>query len=176
MPDQRHLAGDRLELLAQSRRSADEDGFQRQHGLGPRLDRGVAGDLEVPDHLHLAGAGLGQSRGLPAEHGAGGAFGIKVVRLAMPVAQPAMGTARLVDGMARRAEKARQAGAIRARALDAEGADSSERLGPGLELTVTVKADPDRQLPDPGAEPSDGHGSVGVLMGVDADDDVGEYS
>jgi len=47
------------------------------------------------------------------------------VRLAMPVAQPAIGTARLVDGMARRTEKARQAGAVRARALDAEGADSS---------------------------------------------------
>jgi hypothetical protein len=45
---------------------------------------------------------------LSAEHGASGAFGIKVVRLAMPVAQPAIGTARLVDGMARRAEEARQ--------------------------------------------------------------------
>src|SRR4051812_24437549 len=92
-------------------------------------------------------------------------------RLAMPVAQPAIGTARLVDGMARRAEKARQAGAVRARALDAEGADGSQRLGPGLKRTVTVKADPDRQLPDPGAEPSDGYGGVGVLVGVDADND-----
>jgi len=88
-------------------------------------------------------------------HGAGGAFGIEVVRLAMPVAQPAIGTARLVDGMAHRAEKARQAGAVRARSLDAEGADGSQRLGPGLKLTVPAKADPDRQLPDPGAEPSD---------------------
>jgi transposase len=33
MPDQRHLAGDRLKLLAQNRRSADDDGLQRQYGL-----------------------------------------------------------------------------------------------------------------------------------------------
>ena len=90
----------------------------------------------------------------------------------MPVAQPAIGTARLVDGMARRAEKARQAGTVRARAFDAKGADGSQRPSPGLELTVTAKADPDRQLPDPGAEPSDGHGGVGVLVGIDADNDI----
>ena len=74
--------------------------------------------------------------------------------------------------MARRAEEACQAGAVRARALDAEGADGSKRPGPDLELTVTAKADPDRQLPDPDAEPRDGHGGVGVLVGVDADNDA----
>lgn len=67
-----------------------------------------------------------QSRGLPAEHGAGGAFGIEMVRLAMPVAPPAIGPASLTDGMARRMEKAGQAGAIRARALDAKGAGGSQ--------------------------------------------------
>nr|WP_245624590.1 hypothetical protein [Belnapia moabensis] len=126
MPDQRHPAGDCLELLAQSRRRADHDGLQRQHGLGARLDGGVTGDLEVSDHLHLTGAGLGQSRGLPTQHGAGGAFGIEAVRFAMPVAQPAIGPAGLVNGMARRTKKARQASAVRARALDAEGADGSQ--------------------------------------------------
>jgi len=112
-------------LLAQGRRGADDDGLQRQHGLGPRLDRGVAGDLEMPDHLHLARAGLGQGCGLPAEHGAGGTLGIEVVGLAALAAQPAIGTADFVDGMALLTEKARQAGAVRARALDGEGADNS---------------------------------------------------
>jgi hypothetical protein len=112
MPDQRHLAGDRLELLAQSRRSTDDDGLQRQHGLGPRLDRGVAGHLEIPDHLRLAHAGLGQGCGLSAEHCTGGALGIEVVRLAALATQPAVGPADFVDDMALIAEKARQAGAI----------------------------------------------------------------
>ncbi|MBL6459146.1 hypothetical protein JMJ55_27880 [Belnapia sp. T6] len=65
MPDQRNPAGDYLELLAQSRWRADHVGFQRKHGRGARLDGGVTDDLEGPDHLHLTGAGFGQSRGLP---------------------------------------------------------------------------------------------------------------
>ncbi len=88
MPDQRHTAGDCLELLAQSRRSADDDGPQYQHGLGARLDCSVTGDREMPDHRHLTGAGLGQNRGLLTRHGAGGA--------------------------------------VRARAFDVKGADSSQ--------------------------------------------------
>jgi hypothetical protein len=84
----------------------------------------------VADHLHLARAGLGQGRGLTAEHGTGGALGIEVVGLAALAAQPAIGTADLVDDMARLAEEARQAGAVRARALDAEGADGSQRPRP----------------------------------------------
>jgi hypothetical protein len=49
----------------------------------------------------------------------------------------------------------------------------SERRGPGLELAVTLPADLDRQLRHPGAEASNRHGGVGVLVGVDTDDDVG---
>jgi hypothetical protein len=96
-----------------------------------------------------------------------------VVGLALLAAQPAIGTADLVDDMARLAEEARQAGAIRARALDAEGADGSQRPRPSFELAVASGADLDRQLRDARAEPRDGHGGVGVLVGVDADDDVG---
>jgi hypothetical protein len=103
--DRRHLARDRLEPLARRGRRADDDGLERQHGLGPRLDRGVAGHLEVADHLDPAGPGLGQGGGPAAEHGAGGALGIEVIGLALPVAQPAVGTADLVDDMAALAEE-----------------------------------------------------------------------
>jgi hypothetical protein len=95
-----------------------------------------------------------------------------VVRLAAPAAPPAVGTADFAPGVALLAEDARQAGAIRAGALDAEGADGPERPGPGLELAVAAEADPDRQLSGAGAEPGDGDGGVGVFMGVHADDDV----
>ena len=44
---------------------------------------------------------------------------------------------------------------------------------PGLEFAVASGADLDRQLPYARAEPGEGHGGVGVLVGVDADDDVG---
>ena len=75
--------------------------------------------------------------------------------------------------MALPAEEARQAGAVGARALDAEGADGTQGPGPGLEFAVAAEADLDRQFPETGAEPRDGHGGVGALVGVDADDDVG---
>src|SRR4051794_14298736 len=51
-----HLAGDAVEPLAQRGRGADDDRLQRHHGPGPSLDRGVARDLEVADHLDRAGA------------------------------------------------------------------------------------------------------------------------
>ncbi len=62
----------------------------------------------------------------------------------MPVAQSAIGTADFVDGMAALAEEARQAGAVGARALDAKGADGSQRLRPSLEFTLAGRADMDR--------------------------------
>jgi hypothetical protein len=61
-----------------------------------------------------------------------------VVGFAALAAQPAVGTADLVDGMALLAEEARQAGAVRARALDAEGADGSQRPRPSPPLIRTV--------------------------------------
>src|SRR4051794_9700549 len=81
-----------------------------------------------------------------------------------------------MDGMALLVEKAREPGAVRARALDAEGVDNAQRPGPGFEFAVAARADLDRQFSDTGAEPRDGHGGMGVLMGVDADDDVGGAS
>jgi hypothetical protein len=51
--------------------------------------------------------------------------------------------------------------------------DGSERHGPGFELAVTLPTDLDRQLRHSGAEAGDRHGGVGVLVGVDTDDDVG---
>src|SRR3712207_7905331 len=46
VPQQRPLALERLQLLAQGCGGLDDERLQREHGLRPRLDRGVAGDLE----------------------------------------------------------------------------------------------------------------------------------
>jgi hypothetical protein len=102
----------------------------------------------MPDHLRLARPRLGPGRRLAAEHGAGGALGVEVVRLAAPAAQPAVGLADLVGRMALLTEEARQAGAVGARALDAEGEDGAQGPGPCLELAVAVETDPDGQTGD----------------------------
>ena len=93
--DQRHLAGDAVKLLAQAGRRSDNDGFHRQHGLGAPLDGGVARDLEVADHLDSAGAGFRQGRGLAAQHGPGGAFGVE--RVALTLLMPQLAVTNLED-------------------------------------------------------------------------------
>jgi hypothetical protein len=61
MTDQRPRARDRLELLPQGSWRGNDDSFQGQHGLGPRLDGRVAGDLQVADHLNPTGGRFGQA-------------------------------------------------------------------------------------------------------------------
>ncbi len=53
-----HLARLAVELLAQGERRADNDCFQRLHGLRSRFNRRVAGHLEMADHLDRAGVRL----------------------------------------------------------------------------------------------------------------------
>ena len=98
-PQERHLAADLVELLAQGVRRADDYCLERLHGLRPRLDRGVASDLEVTDHLDRARAGLRLSGSLASKHGARGAFGIHGVAFAMLIPQLPIGPVDLDDGM-----------------------------------------------------------------------------
>src|SRR3954447_18203483 len=80
--------------------------LQRHHGLGPSLDRGVARDLEVADHLDRAGARLRRGGGLPAERGAGGTLGVERVALALPAPQLPVGSVDLENGMPLRDQEA----------------------------------------------------------------------
>jgi hypothetical protein len=75
--------------------------------------------------------------------------------------------------MALLAQEAGQGGAIRARALDAEGPDRPHGSRPGFESPVAFAADRDGGRAQARAERVDGDGGMDVLVGVDADDDVG---
>src|SRR4051812_38223 len=72
-----------------------------------------------------------------------------------------------------RDQEARQAGAVGAGPLDAEGADRAQGPRPGLECLVAPLADRDGRRAETGTERVDRDGGVHVLVGVDADDDVG---
>ena len=91
----------------------------------------------------------------------------------MLMAQPAVRATDLVDNMAGGPKGAREPRAVRACPLDAEGADGAQGLRPDLKFTVAFPTDSDRQLCYAGPEPRDRYGGVGVLVGIDADDDVG---
>ena len=130
MTDQRHLARDRLELLAQGSRRGDDDGLQ----VSMAWVRALTAVSRATFRWRIISTrpvdGLGQAGGLAAEHGAGGALRIEMIGLAVLAPQPAVGTADLVDGVAAVAEGAGEAGAVRAGALDAEGVDGSQRPRP----------------------------------------------
>jgi len=68
MADQRDLAADLIEGVAQRGGRVDDQGFQRHHGLRPAFDRRVAGDLEMPDHLDRPGLRFGFGDRLSGEH------------------------------------------------------------------------------------------------------------
>jgi hypothetical protein len=172
VPDQRHPAADAVEPLAQGGRGGDDQGLERHHGLGARLDRGVARGLEVADHLRRARARLGQAGRLPAQHGAGGGLSVERVALALPAPELAAGAIHLKNRVPPLPQEAGQPGAVGARALDAEGPDGPERPRPGLQLPVTVGADQDGRGAQAGAARVDRHGGVDVFVGVDADDDL----
>ena len=148
-------------------------GFERLHGLAPGLDRGVASHFEVADHLDRARAGLRQRSGLASQDAAGGALGVERIVLTFLVPQLAIGAVDLEHGMTVLAQEAGQASAVGAGALDTKGADRPQGLGPGLQGLVAFAAGRDGQIAEAGAECTDRHGSMGELMGIDTDDDVG---
>jgi hypothetical protein len=61
--------------------------------LCPRLDRGIASDLELTNHLNRGGAGLWLSDRVASKHGARGAFGIHGVAFSLLIPHLPIGPA-----------------------------------------------------------------------------------
>jgi hypothetical protein len=97
------------------------------------------------------------------------------VTFAFPVSELPVGAIHLDDGVALFAREAGQTSAVRARALDADRPDGAERGGPGLERLVALAAGRDCRGGKLPAECTDRGGSVRVLVGVDANDDIGQW-
>jgi hypothetical protein len=115
-----------MNLLPQRLRDVDEQDLEGDHRLGSQLQRGVARDLEMPDHLGLAIAGLWERAGLAREDGARGRFGIDAIALASLTAQTAVRPVHLHDALPLCGQAPAQACPIGSGALDAEGVDGSQ--------------------------------------------------
>src|SRR4051812_15561581 len=173
MANECHLAPDALQLLAQLGWGADDKAFEHLHGLGSRLHRTVPRELQMADHLHRAGAGLGQGRCLTAEHGTRCGLGVQWIVLAVAPACATVGAVDVENAMSRRLQSSGKAGPVGACALDPESPDRAEGAGPRLDLTVAILVHRDGDGADTRAERVQRHRSMGVLMGVDADNDLG---
>ena len=152
---QRHLSGDAVELLAQHRRRADDNGFERLYGLASSLDRGVTDHLEVADHLDRARAELRCCGGLASQDAAGGTLGVERIVLAFLASQLTIGMVDLEHGMIVLAQEAGQASAIGAGAFDAKGANNAEEPGPSLQSLVASTVGGDGQAAEAGAKCAD---------------------
>ena len=67
----------------QAIRRADDDSFERLHGLRPYFDRGVTSDLEMTDHFDRACPGLRLTHSLACQQRTRDAFGIHGVTFAL---------------------------------------------------------------------------------------------
>ena len=143
----------------------------RDHRLRASLQRGVAGDLQMPDHLDIPIPGLGGRVGLAGQNGAGDGLGIDRVALAVLAPEPTVRAIDLNDAVPLGYERPAQACAVGAGALDAEGPDGPASDGPANELPVPRRCCGDREGAEMRTEPGDRDGDVNVLVGVDADDD-----
>jgi hypothetical protein len=138
-----------------------------------RFNRGVAGDLDQPDALHVAVAALGRNGDLAREHRTGGVLGVERVVFAVESAVGPVGTGDLDHTVTVAAQEPGQPDAVGAGALDPERHDTALCLGPGQQLLVALGRDIDAEVVQTAAKPVDSDRDVAVFVGVHADDDIG---
>lgn len=173
MSEQRHLAAQAFEVLAQCRGRADDDSLERLHGLAPRLDRRVAGHLEMTDHLDRARPGLRRCGCLAGQDAPGGALGVDHIVLALMVPELAARSVDLENRMTLLAQEPGQACAVGSSALDTKGTDRAEGPCPVEQSLIAAAVRGNGQAAEEGTERTDRDDGVGGPVGVDADDDAG---
>jgi hypothetical protein len=94
----------------------------------------------------------------------------------MLVPDLAIGAVDLNDIVASLLQEACQASPIGACPLDPEGADGTKGSSPGFHLVIASAARQQGHCPKAGSQPVDGDSGVGLLVSVNADDDLSRIS
>lgn len=136
--DKGHLAGDADEALTQQLRRIHQQGLECDHRLGPGLDGGIAGDLEVADHLDGTIARLGLSLRVASQHAACGGLGIDSVGLAVPAPELAVDPANLDHAQAHGSQCPGKTSAEGSGTLDTHGMHGTMTGCPVCELPVAL--------------------------------------
>ena len=168
-------AGRVAELLAQDLGGGDDQGEQLVLGDGGGVDRGAAGGQQDRGGLPVAGGAGGAERGT-GQCLAGGADRVQGVGLRAVTPRGPFGPVELDDDLAGGGQVSGQAGAVAPGALDGPHPGRGLLVGPRDQVAVAGAGGGHGLLVDDraGAGIDDGRG-VGLDMGVDADDDVGEF-
>ena len=161
-----------LKLLAQLLWCADDDRFEREHGLSFGFDSGIACHLEVAHHLDRAVTGFGFGRSLTAEDSTRCGFRIDRIILALPPTRTSIGPVHFEYAVPARLQVASKTCSVGSCALDAEGSHRTEGPRPGFQALISLSADRYGDGTEVGADRTQRHRRVGLLVGVDADDNV----
>ena len=164
------VIGEGVEGFSQVGWRIHADLLQRDHRRGACFPGRIPRDLERPDHLDDTVPGFGGRGRLARQHGPGGALGIDGVGLADGAARVPVPPIHFDDTMPRAADRAGQAGAIAAGALDAKRLDPPVGVGPRDQRPIPAQVGDEGLIAE--ADPSgvDRHRDVDMLVGVNADD------
>jgi hypothetical protein len=146
-------------------------GLERDHRLGSSLERGIASDLEVADHLDSAVTELGFAVGITRQDGACGGLGIDRVGLAMPAAKLPVDPTDFDDAQTHGSESPRQAGTVGAGPFDTECMHNTVLGRPSRHLAIALAGYRERCGGKPCAQSVDRNYDVNVFVRVDANDD-----
>ena len=164
------VIGEGVEGFSQVGWRIHDDLLQRDHRRGACFPGRIPRDLELPDHLDDTVPGFGGRGRLARQHGPGGALGIDGVGLADGAARVPVPPIHFDDTMSRAADRAGQAGAIAAGALDAKRLDPPVGVSPRDQRPIPARVGDEGLVAE--ADPSgvDRHRDVDMLVGVNADD------
>ena len=166
--------GQRVQILAQGTRGVDDQRLARDDRCTSRLHGGISGDLNLPCHFRRPICRLRYSGGDTGEHGACGRLGVDRVTLAVVAPLTPVAVTHFDDTDGVPADETRQANAIRAGALDANGLDGPQPTRPVHQHGIAGAIRRDRAGREFGTHTIDRDGDVDVLMGIAADDDRGQ--
>jgi hypothetical protein len=152
---------------------AGERAFEGVDGLGAGPHGGGAGDPQAADHLHLAGARLGQDRDLAGLHGLGSGPGVQGVGLALAASGLAVGSVDLDHDLTVDGQEAGQGGTVGAGALHPPGHGLSQLMGPTQQLLVAGRGGRDLEGGHRAAELVVGVGDMDLEVGVDPEGELG---
>ena len=139
--------------------------LQRDHRRGARLDRGIAHDLQLAQHLDHAIRSLRGRRGLTGQHGPGSDLGIDSVGLARRAARAPVSPMHLHHTMPCAAHRPGEAGAIAAGAFDAERFDPPVRVCPPDQGPIAPRIRNQRVVAEAGPPRVDHDRNMHILMG-----------
>lgn len=153
-------------------RGRDHHAAQEVEGHGAGLYGVAPRDPQDPDHLDDARLSLRGGAGGAREHRASGLLGVQTIALALEASGQSVGSVDFDHALAGRGQVAGEGRAEVTGALDSDRLQGAVGAQPGQQVAVAVGTGGELRIPEERPRGIDGCRVVGVLVSVDAANDV----